>query len=143
METRSTNNFSRPDDVTRSAASSPVFEDGTKERGSGSTLSKPWPLCRGIEGLAFFSSLTDGRSRASRRDAPRAKSRPCNRNYISRKPRSVSAELHLPRSLPVVEESLKPGEGQNLFTIVNKMRKNCTVPSNRQPDLPLSYSKYL
>jgi len=70
-------------------------------------------------------------------------SRPCNRNYISRKPRSVSAELHLPRSLPVVEESLKPGEGQNLFTIVNKMRKNCTVPSNRQPDLPLSYSKYL
>jgi len=37
--------------MTRSAAPSPVFEDGVKERGSGLTLSKPRPLGRGVEGL--------------------------------------------------------------------------------------------
>ena len=37
--------------LTRSAAPSPVFEDGVKERGSGSTLSKARHLGRGVEGL--------------------------------------------------------------------------------------------
>jgi hypothetical protein len=35
--------------LTRSAAPSPVFEDGVKECGSGSTLSKPRPLSPGVE----------------------------------------------------------------------------------------------
>jgi hypothetical protein len=37
--------------LTRSAAPSPVFKDGVRKRGSGSTLSKPWPSGRGVEGL--------------------------------------------------------------------------------------------
>jgi hypothetical protein len=39
--------------LTRSVASSPVFKDGVRKRGSGSTLSKPWPSGRGVEGLTF------------------------------------------------------------------------------------------
>ena len=37
--------------LTHSTAPSPAFEDGIKKRRSGSTLSKPWPLGRGVEGL--------------------------------------------------------------------------------------------
>jgi hypothetical protein len=37
--------------LTPSAAPSPVFKDGVRERGSGSTLSKPWLSGRGVEGL--------------------------------------------------------------------------------------------
>jgi len=36
--------------LTRLAARSLVFEDGVKERASGATLSKPRPLCQGVEG---------------------------------------------------------------------------------------------
>jgi antitoxin YefM len=39
--------------LTRSAAPSPVFKDGVRKRGSGSTLSKPWPSGRGVEGLTL------------------------------------------------------------------------------------------
>jgi hypothetical protein len=39
--------------LTRSAAPSPVFKDGVRRRGSGSTLSKPWPSGGGVEGLTF------------------------------------------------------------------------------------------
>ena len=38
-------------ELTRSAVPSPVFEDGVKEHGSGSTLGKPLPSGRGVEGL--------------------------------------------------------------------------------------------
>ena len=85
-------------------------------------------------GSQIFRKSSESRPRASRLDAPSSccrggeESRPCNHNYISRKPRSVSGELHLPCSLPPVQQSLKRGEGQNLFTIVNRLRKNCTVP---------------
>ncbi len=37
--------------LTRSAAPNPVFKDGVRKRTSGSTLSKPWPSGRGVEGL--------------------------------------------------------------------------------------------
>jgi len=37
--------------LTHSTAPSLAFEDGIKKRRSGSTLSKPWPLGRGVEGL--------------------------------------------------------------------------------------------
>jgi hypothetical protein len=34
-----------------SAAPNPAFQGGVRERRSGSTLSKPWPSGRGVEGL--------------------------------------------------------------------------------------------
>jgi uncharacterized protein YecE (DUF72 family) len=37
--------------LTHSTAPSPAFEDGVKKRGSGLTLSEPWPLGRQVEGL--------------------------------------------------------------------------------------------
>jgi hypothetical protein len=40
--------------LARSAAPSPVFKDGVRKRGSGSTLSKPWLSGRGVEGLTFI-----------------------------------------------------------------------------------------
>jgi hypothetical protein len=39
--------------LTHSAAPSPAFEGGVKKRRSGSTLSKPRPSGRGVEGLTF------------------------------------------------------------------------------------------
>jgi hypothetical protein len=52
--------------LTRSATPSPVFKDGVRKRGSGATLSKPWPSGRGVEGLTsgihlIFACLPVGR----------------------------------------------------------------------------------
>jgi hypothetical protein len=52
------NNGSFPN-LTRSAAPSPVFRDGVRKRGSGSTLSKPWPSGRGVEGLTSKAEADD------------------------------------------------------------------------------------
>jgi len=101
--------FSHP-----STAGSQIFRKSSESRPRASRLDAPPSCCRGGEG---GNGLQDW-----------SQSRPCNHNYISRKPRSVSGELHLPCSLPPVQQSLKRGEGQNLFTIVNRLRKNCTVP---------------
>jgi len=43
---------------THSAAPSLAFEGGVEKRGSGSTLSKPWPSGQGVEGLTFLRSVT-------------------------------------------------------------------------------------
>ncbi len=41
--------------LTHSTALSPAFQGGEKKRRSGSTLSKPRHLCRGVEGLTYDS----------------------------------------------------------------------------------------
>ena len=43
--------------LAHSAAPSPAFEGGVRERRSGSTLSKPWPSGRGVEGLTDYQFL--------------------------------------------------------------------------------------
>jgi hypothetical protein len=48
--------------LTRSAALSPVFKDGVRKGGSGSTLSKPWPPGRGVEGLTHRDFIRAGGS---------------------------------------------------------------------------------
>ncbi len=44
--------------LTRSAAPSPVFKDGVRKRGSGSTLSMPGLQARGVEGLTSPDDFT-------------------------------------------------------------------------------------
>jgi len=51
--------------LTRSAAPSPVSENGVEEQGSGSTLSKPQPLGRGVEGLTPVTAETSASSAPS------------------------------------------------------------------------------
>jgi hypothetical protein len=46
-----------PSFFTRSTALSPAFEGGDEKRRSGSTLSNPRHLCRGVQGLTFLLSL--------------------------------------------------------------------------------------
>ena len=54
----------QPINLTHSTAPSAAFEDGVKKRDSGSTLSKPWLLGRGVEGLTLIE-VTNRPSAAS------------------------------------------------------------------------------
>ena len=44
--------------LTHSAAPSPAFVGRAKKGRSGSTLKKPWPLGRGVEGLTYRFSIS-------------------------------------------------------------------------------------
>ncbi len=106
------------DRLTHSAALSPAFGDGVKERRSGSTLSEPQHLCWGVEGLTWVAK---GEGKGSVQREPRSEGdriiEEYEREKLAKWKRNIGKRYLVVRTVRPAEFYKSPEDLDRSFTI--------------------------